>query len=148
MPTPSTSPTAPVVCALGLRVEDAAATLGRAERLLDKPFRQAVGPGELEIPAVRGLGGSLVYFIDEKSELGRVWEIEFVPTSEAETAGAASPTSTISPSPCTTKRCSPGCCSTRRYSICEDPGAGRARSRRLGEEPSGAVAGRRLADRA
>jgi 4-hydroxyphenylpyruvate dioxygenase len=71
------------VCAIGLRVEDAAATLARAERLLDKPFRQAVGPGELEIPAVRGLGGSLVYFIDEKSELGRVWEIEFAPTGEA-----------------------------------------------------------------
>jgi 4-hydroxyphenylpyruvate dioxygenase len=70
------------VCAIGLRVEDAAATLTRAERLLDKPFRQAVGPGELEIPAVRGLGGSLVYFIDEKSELGRVWEIEFEPTGE------------------------------------------------------------------
>jgi 4-hydroxyphenylpyruvate dioxygenase len=70
------------VCAIGLRVEDAAATLARAERLLDKPFRQAVGPGELEIPAVRGLGGSLVYFIDEKSELGRVWEIEFEPTGE------------------------------------------------------------------
>jgi 4-hydroxyphenylpyruvate dioxygenase len=70
------------VCAIGLRVEDAALTLARAERLLDKPFRQAVGPGELEIPAVRGLGGSLVYFIDEKSELGRVWEIEFEPTGE------------------------------------------------------------------
>jgi len=70
------------VCAIGLRVEDAAATLARAERLLDKPFRQAVGPGELEIPAVRGLGGSLVYFIDEKTELGRVWEIEFEPTGE------------------------------------------------------------------
>jgi 4-hydroxyphenylpyruvate dioxygenase len=76
------------VCAIGLRVADAAATLARAERLLDKPFRQAVGPGELEIPAVRGLGGSLVYFIDEKSELGRVWEIEFEPTGEtAATAG-------------------------------------------------------------
>jgi 4-hydroxyphenylpyruvate dioxygenase len=65
------------VCALGLRVEDAAATLDRAQRLLDTPFRQAVGPGELEIPAVRGLGGSLVYFTDPKSELARVWDIEF-----------------------------------------------------------------------
>jgi 4-hydroxyphenylpyruvate dioxygenase len=72
------------VCAIGLAVEDAAATLARAELLLDKPFRQAVGPGELEIPAVRGLGGSLVYFIDAKSELGRVWEIEFEPTGETQ----------------------------------------------------------------
>jgi 4-hydroxyphenylpyruvate dioxygenase len=65
------------VCAIGLRVDDASATLDRAQKLLDRPFRQAVGPGELEIPAVRGLGGSLVYFIDPKSELGKVWDIEF-----------------------------------------------------------------------
>jgi 4-hydroxyphenylpyruvate dioxygenase len=70
------------VCAVGVNVEDAALALARAERLLDKPFRQAVGPGELEIPAVRGLGGSLVYFIDAKTELGRVWDIEFAPTGE------------------------------------------------------------------
>ena len=70
------------VCALGLKVGDAGATLDRAQRLLDKPFRQAVGPGELEIPAVRGLGGSLVYFVDPKSELGRVWDIEFTPTGQ------------------------------------------------------------------
>ena len=31
---------------------------------------------------VRGLGGSLVYFTDPKSELGRVWDIEFAPTGE------------------------------------------------------------------
>jgi len=71
------------VCAIGLKVDDAAATLARAERLRDRPFRQAVGPGELEIPAVRGLGGSLVYFIDARSELGRMWDIDFEPTGEA-----------------------------------------------------------------
>jgi 4-hydroxyphenylpyruvate dioxygenase len=71
------------VCAIGLRVEDAAATLDRARGLNVHAFRQAVGPGELEIPAVRGLGGSLLYFIDGKSELGRVWEIEFDPPSAA-----------------------------------------------------------------
>ena len=70
------------VCAIGLEVEDAAATLDRASKLLDQPFRQAVGPGELQIPAVRGVGGSLIYFIDRKSDLGRVWEIEFDPAGE------------------------------------------------------------------
>jgi hypothetical protein len=30
-------------------------------KVLDQPFHQAVGPGELDIPAVRGLGGSLLY---------------------------------------------------------------------------------------
>jgi 4-hydroxyphenylpyruvate dioxygenase len=60
-----------------LKVDDATATLDRAEKLHDTPFRQAVGPGELEIPAVRGLGGSLLYFIDPKSQLGRLWDIDF-----------------------------------------------------------------------
>jgi 4-hydroxyphenylpyruvate dioxygenase len=68
------------VCAIGLRVDSAASTMDRAERLLDRPFRQPVGPGELEIPAVRGLGGSLIYFTDPTSELARVWDIEFEPT--------------------------------------------------------------------
>ena len=76
------------VCALGLRVADAKATLARAEGLLDHPFRQRVRPGELDIPAVRGLGGSLVYFIDPASDLGKVWDIEFRPTTSV-TAGKA-----------------------------------------------------------
>ena len=69
----------PSVCALGLKVANAAATLDRAEKLRDTPFRQKVGPGELEVPAVRGMGGSLLYFIDQQSPLGQVWDIEFVP---------------------------------------------------------------------
>jgi 4-hydroxyphenylpyruvate dioxygenase len=67
------------VCAIGLKVEDAASCLDRAQRLLDTPFQQAVGPGELQIPAVRGLGGTLIYFTDPKSDLARVWQIEFAP---------------------------------------------------------------------
>jgi 4-hydroxyphenylpyruvate dioxygenase len=70
------------VCALGLKVDDASATFLRATSLLDAPFRQPVGPGELDIPAVRGVGGSLVYFLDATSELGRVWDIEFEETGE------------------------------------------------------------------
>jgi 3-dehydroshikimate dehydratase len=70
------------VCALGLAVEDAARTFERATLLLDQPFQQAVGPGELDIPAVRGVGGSLIYFLDKTSDLGRVWEIEFAPTGD------------------------------------------------------------------
>ncbi len=76
------------VCAIALRVNDATATLDRAQRLLDRPFRQAVGPGELDIPAVRGLGGSLVYFVDHVSALGKLWEIDFaaIPVRKGESA--------------------------------------------------------------
>jgi 4-hydroxyphenylpyruvate dioxygenase len=65
------------VCAMALKVDDAAATLRRAAELLDLPFRQVVRTGEIDIPAVRGLGGSLLYFIDDKTDLGRHWEIDF-----------------------------------------------------------------------
>jgi 4-hydroxyphenylpyruvate dioxygenase len=67
------------VCAMGLRVDDAPATIRRAVKLLDQPFHQAVGPGELDIPAVRGLGGSLVYFVDEHSAPTSIWDVDFDP---------------------------------------------------------------------
>src|SRR5436190_6317099 len=76
------------VCALGLAVENATKTFERATLLLDQPFHQAVGPGELDIPSVRGVGGSLIYSLDKASDLGRVWEIEFEPTGDAGGNGA------------------------------------------------------------
>ncbi len=69
----------PSVAAIGFWVEDAARAMDRAEALLATSFRQPVGPGELEIPAIRGVGGSLIYFLDHTTELGRVWEVEFDP---------------------------------------------------------------------
>ena len=69
------------VCALALKVPDARATIARAEALLDTPHHGAVGPGELDIPAVRGLGGSLVYFVDGASGLGRWAEVDFLPVA-------------------------------------------------------------------
>jgi len=77
------------VCALALNVDDAAAALARAARLLDQPFRQVVRAGEIYIPAVRGLGGSLLYFIDDKTDLGRHWEVDFdVPPQGGDGTGA------------------------------------------------------------
>jgi 4-hydroxyphenylpyruvate dioxygenase len=64
------------VCAMCLKVADAPATLDRAQKLRDTPFKQSVGPGELEIPAVRGLGGGLLYFVDPGA-LGRLWDVDF-----------------------------------------------------------------------
>jgi 4-hydroxyphenylpyruvate dioxygenase len=69
------------VCAIALKVDSAAATLDRAEKLRDTPFRQKVGPGELEIPAVRGVGGSLLYFLDPVSALAKNWDVDFDATA-------------------------------------------------------------------
>ena len=64
------------VCAIGLRVPDPNAALDRARRLQYESFSQPVGPGEYEIPALRGVGGSLLYFMDE-SEVPSIWKMEF-----------------------------------------------------------------------
>lgn len=73
----------PCVCDMGLRVTDAARTVARATALGTEAIAQPVGLGELDIPAIRGVGGAVLHFIDEKSDLHRVWDIEFAPVSRA-----------------------------------------------------------------
>ena len=70
------------VCDIGLKVEDAQATVARARALGAEPFEQPVGPGELKIPAIRGVGGGLMHFVDDKTELAKVWETEFTPVTD------------------------------------------------------------------
>ncbi|MEJ6747692.1 MAG: TIM barrel protein [Yoonia sp.] len=80
----------PSICDMGLRVADAAATSNRAMLLGATNFNQPVGLGELDIPAIRSVGGSVIHFIDEHSNLHRVWDIEFAPVdriSNAQPAG-------------------------------------------------------------
>ena len=67
------------ICDVGLIVDDAAATVERARVLGAAPFHQPVGPGEINIPAIRGVGGGILHFIDEKGLLGDVWQTEFKP---------------------------------------------------------------------
>jgi 4-hydroxyphenylpyruvate dioxygenase len=70
------------VCAVALKVGDAQAAIARATALLDTPHSGAVGAGELDIPAVRGLGGSLLYLVDDTPALSRWAETDFVATGE------------------------------------------------------------------
>ncbi len=74
------------VCAIGLHVPDAGAAMARAKSLGAEPFAQPVGPGELAIPAIRGVGGGLIYFLDGKGDMARVWDIEFTPVAGMEEA--------------------------------------------------------------
>ncbi|RYB03912.1 bifunctional sugar phosphate isomerase/epimerase/4-hydroxyphenylpyruvate dioxygenase family protein [Lichenibacterium ramalinae] len=71
----------PSVCAIGLRVVDAHALMARAEALGATPFRQEVSVGELDMPAIRGVGGSLLCFVDGHTELSRLWDIDFDPVA-------------------------------------------------------------------
>ncbi len=72
----------PSVCAIGLRVGDAAVAMARAEALLATPFSQRRSEAEFEMPAIRGVGGALLYFLDGSDALGAVWETEFEPVEE------------------------------------------------------------------
>ena len=76
------------VCDIGISVASAADTMLRAEALGSKPFSQELGAGELEIPAIRGLSGSILHFIDRQSGLDAVWDLEFERTREARSPGA------------------------------------------------------------
>jgi len=64
----------PGVCAIAIDVDDASKTMARAEALMARTFYQPVGPGELEIPAIRGVGGSLLYFLEQA---GKNWDMDF-----------------------------------------------------------------------
>lgn len=66
------------VCDIGLSVDSAPDTVERATALGARPFSQPLGPGELPIPAIRGLGGSVMHFIDQ-GDLSEVWDVEFRP---------------------------------------------------------------------
>lgn len=75
------------VCDLGIKVADAGATAERATALGADPFAQPLGPGELPIPAIKGLSGSLMHLMDENSGLDDVWKQEFGTHSQPKGAG-------------------------------------------------------------
>ncbi len=54
----------PSICAIAFRVQDAKAAYERALSLGAWGYAQAAGPGELNIPAIKGIGDSLIYFVD------------------------------------------------------------------------------------
>jgi 4-hydroxyphenylpyruvate dioxygenase len=73
------------VCAMGVRVEDVGAAMERARALQISSFSQPVGPGELQIPAARGVGESLLYFI-RAGEEQHLWKNDFLSVSDSAAA--------------------------------------------------------------
>ena len=68
----------PSVCALAFRVADAAKAYQRAISLGAKPVHGKVGPMELNIPAIEGIGGSLIYLVDRYGER-TIYDVDFTP---------------------------------------------------------------------
>jgi len=67
------------VCALTIKVDSAARAMERARAMDCLPHVGRIGPGEAMIPAVGGVEGSLIYFIDETAQ----WRDDFVAQAEA-----------------------------------------------------------------
>jgi 4-hydroxyphenylpyruvate dioxygenase len=72
----------PSACAFGIRVKDAAFAFKRAVELGAKPYGGPVGPMELNIPAIQGIGGSLLYLIDRYGPR-TIYDVDFVPVPGA-----------------------------------------------------------------
>ncbi len=68
----------PSANAMAFRVKDAAAAIKRAKELGATIVESKVGPMELSIPAIEGIGGSLIYLVDRYGERD-IYEIDFVP---------------------------------------------------------------------
>jgi 4-hydroxyphenylpyruvate dioxygenase len=70
----------PSACAMAFRVRDAAAAWRRAIDLGAEPGPDTAGPMELNIPSIRGIGGSLIYLVDRYGE-HTIYDVDFVPVT-------------------------------------------------------------------
>jgi 4-hydroxyphenylpyruvate dioxygenase len=68
----------PSVCAIAFRVADAAKAYDRAISLGAKPVHGKIGPMELNIPAIEGIGGSLIYLVDRYGDR-TIYDVDFIP---------------------------------------------------------------------
>jgi len=82
----------PSVCAIAFRVKDAKAAYERAISLGAWGYAGQAGPGELNIPAIKGIGDSIIYFIDrwrgkngaKEGDIGNIgfFDVDFEPISK------------------------------------------------------------------
>lgn len=90
----------PSICAIAFRVKDAAFAYRRALELGAWGFDNKAGPMELNIPAIKGIGDSLIYFVDRwqgkngaaPGEIGNIsiYDVDFVPLLDAQGQPVAS----------------------------------------------------------
>ena len=91
----------PSICAIAFRVQDAKAAYERAIGLGAWGFAGAAAPGELNIPAIKGIGDSIIYFIDrwrgkngaQEGDIGNIgfYDVDFVPLPGVSGSAALSP---------------------------------------------------------
>jgi 4-hydroxyphenylpyruvate dioxygenase len=83
----------PSICAIAFRVQDAKAAYERAVALGAWGYAGQAGPGELNIPAIKGIGDSLIYLVDrwrgkngaKEGDIGNIgfYDVDFEPIASA-----------------------------------------------------------------
>ncbi|MGH8135969.1 MAG: 4-hydroxyphenylpyruvate dioxygenase [Steroidobacteraceae bacterium] len=71
----------PSACAMAFRVKDAAYALRRAVELGARQVESRVGPMELHIPAIEGIGGSIIYLVDRYGDR-TIYDVDFMPVRD------------------------------------------------------------------
>ena len=66
----------PSACAMAFRVKNAGEAFDRALATGAKPYKGHVGPMELNIPAVKGIGDSLIYLVDRYGDQS-IYDVDF-----------------------------------------------------------------------
>ena len=92
----------PSICAIAFRVGDAKAAYERAIGLGAWGYAAQAGPGELNIPAIKGVGDSLIYFIDRwrgkgGAKPGAIGDIGFFDVDFEPLAGEAGNAASLNP---------------------------------------------------
>ncbi len=91
----------PSICAIAFRVQDAKAAHERALSLGAWGYAGQAGPGELNIPAIKGIGDSIIYLIDrwrgkngaQPGDIGNIgfYDVDFEPLPGITGAAAVNP---------------------------------------------------------
>ena len=74
----------PSICAIALRVKDAGQVMKQCQEKGAWPYLGKVGPMELNIPAIKGIGDSLLYLVDRYGPRGTIYDVDFLPVEGAE----------------------------------------------------------------
>jgi 4-hydroxyphenylpyruvate dioxygenase len=67
----------PSACGMGFRVRNARLAYAAAIERGAEPVETATGPMELRLPAIRGIGGAIIYLIDRYGDALSIYDIDF-----------------------------------------------------------------------
>jgi 4-hydroxyphenylpyruvate dioxygenase len=76
----------PSACAMAFRVKDAAKAYRHCLERGARAVQGRIGPMELNIPAIEGIGGSLIYLVDRYGP-HTIYDVDFEPVAEFEQKG-------------------------------------------------------------